>query len=46
MGRLILIVGVVILLAIVASGLWLAYSDFPTQRVPVQKVLPDARFPK
>jgi hypothetical protein len=46
MGRAILIVGVVILLAIVASGLWLAYSDFPTQRVPVQKVLPDARFPK
>ena len=46
MGRVILIIGVVILLAIVASGLWLAYSDFPTQRIPVQKVLPDARFPK
>jgi hypothetical protein len=46
MGRVILIVGAVILLAIVAGGLWLAYSDFPTQRIPVQKVLPDARFPK
>ena len=46
MGRVILIIGVVILLAIVADGLWLAYSDFPTQRIPVQKVLPDARFPK
>jgi FtsZ-interacting cell division protein ZipA len=46
MGRVILIVGAVILLAIVVGGLWLAYSDFPTQRIPVQKVLPDARFPK
>lgn len=46
MGRVILIVAIVILLVIAAGGLWLAYSDFPTQRTPVQKVLPDARFPK
>ena len=46
MGRVTLVVGIVILLVLVIGGLVLAYSDFPTQRTPVEKVLPDARFPK
>jgi hypothetical protein len=46
MGRVTLIIGVIVLLAVVAGCLYLVYSDFPTQRTPVQKVLPDARFPK
>ena len=46
MGRVGLIVGVVIVLALAAGLLFLAFSDFPTQRAPVEKVLPDARFPK
>ena len=46
MGKVGLVVGIVILLAVVAGVLFLAYSDFPTQRAPVEKVLPDARFPK
>jgi hypothetical protein len=41
-----LVVGIVIVLSVVAGVLFLAYSDFPTQRTPVEKVLPDARFPK
>jgi hypothetical protein len=46
MGRVTLVVGIVIALVIVAGCLFLAYSDCPAQRSPVEKVLPDARFPK
>ena len=46
MGKVTLILGIVIALVIVAGCLFLAYSDFPTQRTRVEKVLPDARFPK
>jgi hypothetical protein len=46
MGKVTLLLGIVIVLVIVAGGLFLAYSDFPTKRTPVEKVLPDARFPK
>jgi hypothetical protein len=46
MGRIGLVIGIVIVLVIVAGALFLAYSEFPAQRAPVEKVLPDARFPK
>lgn len=46
MGKVSLVLAIVAALAIVALGAFLAYSDFPAQRSPVEKVLPDARFPK
>jgi hypothetical protein len=46
MGKVTLLLGIVIALVIVVGCLFLAYSDFPAQRAPVEKVLPDARFPK
>lgn len=36
----------VLLLAIGAGCLYLAYGNFPAPTTPVEKVLPDARFPK
>jgi hypothetical protein len=46
MARVSLVLGIVIVLAIIVGCLVLAYSDFPAQRSSVEKVLPDARFPK
>ncbi len=46
MGRVTLLLVVVLVLAIVGGGLVLAYWDFPVASTPVEKVLPDARFPK
>ncbi len=49
-GRVMFRVGIVLaavfVLAIVAGCLYLAYGDFPAPTKPVEKVLPDARFPK
>jgi len=41
-----IIVACVLLLAIVGGLLYLAYGDFPVPSKPVEKVLPDDRFPK
>lgn len=46
MGKLTLLVVMLFVLAAVASGAFLAYWDFPVPSSPVEKVLPDARFPK
>ncbi len=46
MGRLTIFLVVVMVLALLAGGLLLAYWDFPVPSIPVEKVLPDARFPK
>jgi len=35
-----------IVLAIAGGCLYLAYGNFPARTTPVEKVLPDARFPK
>jgi hypothetical protein len=45
MGKVLLVLAVLIIVAIVGGGLFLAYSppSAPTQKV--EKVLPDARFP-
>ena len=37
---------IIVLLAVLGGGLYLAYGDFSAQRSPVEKVVPDARFPK
>ena len=47
MGRwLRIILALVVGLAIVGGLLYLAYGDFPVPAKPVEKVLPDDRFPK
>jgi hypothetical protein len=43
---LLLIVAAVVVLAILGGCLYLAYGNFSVPSTPVQKVLPDARFPK
>jgi len=46
MGRItIFLVGGVVLTNL-GGCLFLAYGNFPVAKVPVEKVLPDARFPK
>ncbi|HEV2335311.1 MAG TPA: hypothetical protein VGS13_07430 [Stellaceae bacterium] len=46
MGRLGISLLVVVVLAIFGGCWLLATWDFPAPSVPVEKVLPDARFPK
>ncbi len=46
MGRFTVFLVIVLVLAAVGGGLFLAYWDFPAPSVPFEKVLPDARFPK
>jgi len=46
MVRVSVVVVAVFILAVVAAGLYLAYGNFPAPKTTVEKVLPDARFPK
>ena len=48
MARLTVVLAVVavVVLAIVGAGLYLAYGNFAPTTAPVEKVLPDAHFPK
>jgi hypothetical protein len=46
MTKVTLVLVLVVLLAAASGGLFLAYWQFDVPRTPVQKVLPDARFPK
>ena len=46
MGRLTIILVGIVGLAILGGCLFLAYGNFPVPSTPVEKVLPDARFPK
>jgi hypothetical protein len=46
MGRVTLVLVLVVVLATIGGALFLAYWDFGMPRTPVEKVLPDARFPK
>ena len=46
MGRLTIILVGVVVLAVLGGCLFLAYGNFPVPKTPVEKVLPDARFPK
>ncbi len=40
------VIAAVVVLAILGAGLYLAYGNFAPTPAPVEKVLPDARFPK
>jgi hypothetical protein len=46
MGRLTITLGIVLVLVALGGCLFLAYWDFPVPSIAVEKVLPDARFPK
>lgn len=46
MGKLTVLIVMVFVVAVVSGGLFLAYWHFPVPSQPVEKVLPDARFPK
>ena len=46
MGKLALVLIAVIVLGLLGGGLFLAYYNFPAPSTTVEKVLPDARFPK
>jgi len=46
MGRLTIILVGALVLAALGGALYLAYGNFPTPSTPVEKMLPDARFPK
>jgi len=46
MVRVGIVLAIVFVLAILGGGLYLAYGEFPVPQKPVEKVLPDARFPK
>ena len=41
-----IILALVVVLAIVGGLLYLAYGDFPVPAKPVEKVLPNDRFPR
>ena len=46
MTKVTLVVVLVVVLAFASGALFLAYWNFDVPRTPVEKVLPDARFPK
>jgi hypothetical protein len=46
MTKVTLVLVLVVLLAAAGAGLVLAYWHFDVPRIEVEKVLPDARFPK
>lgn len=46
MGKVTLVLVLVVLLAAVGGCLFLAYWDVAVPRTQVEKVIPDARFPK
>jgi hypothetical protein len=46
MRRIAILLALVLVLAIVAGFMFLAFGNFTVTPTPVQKVLPDARFPK
>ena len=46
MAKLTLIVVMVVMLMVLGGVIFLAYWDFPAPTTKVEKVLPDARFPK
>jgi len=46
MGRVTLVLVLVVVLVALGSGVFLATWDFHVPRTQVEKVVPDARFPK
>lgn len=46
MSLVLTIVLAAVVLAVLAGGVVLAFWDLPAPTTPIEKVLPDARFPK
>lgn len=46
MIRAVIALCIILLLAVLGGWLYLAYGNFPVASTQVEKVLPDARFPK
>ena len=46
MGKVVLAAIVVVVLILVGGGIFLAFWDIPSPSSPVEKVIPDARFPR
>lgn len=46
MGKLVLVTLVVVFVLLVGGGVFLSVWDIPAPSAPVEKVIPDARFPK
>ena len=46
MRRIVILLAIVLALAIFAGCLFLAFGNFPVPSTRIEKVLPDARFPK
>jgi hypothetical protein len=46
MGKLVLVTLAVLLLLLAGGGVFLSIWDIPAPSSPVEKVLPDARFPR
>ena len=46
MGKVTLVLVLVVMLVALGGCLFLAYWDFTVPRTQVEKVIPDARFPK
>jgi hypothetical protein len=46
MGRITIFLVGALVLAVLGGCLFLAYGNFPVSKILVEKVLPDARFPK
>jgi hypothetical protein len=46
MGKVLLVAAFIVVLTVVGGGVFLAYWDIPAPTAKVEKVLPDARFPK
>jgi len=46
MARVTISLAIFLVLVILGAGLFLAFGDFPAPSTRVEKVLPDARFPR
>ncbi len=46
MGKVVLGLLAVAVLAVVGGLAWLAFWDIPAPNQPIERVIPDARFPK
>ena len=46
MGKVVLVLLAVVLLASIGGLTWLAFWDIPAPNQPIERVIPDARFPK
>lgn len=46
MGRVLLVVALIGIVGLIGAGAFLAFWDIPAPTAKVEKILPDARFPK